>query len=133
MAHTANAACIADGFVQRPTQRDPHILHEVVPAGVQVTLGVECYVDQPVAGKLADHVVEEPVTGVDIICPGAVEVYVKADVGLAGGAMEGSAAAIRDGGQDCRVGHAYAPSIQPALRPRRRFPRAGRQKYVRSR
>ena len=74
VAHATNAASVADGLVQRPSQRDAHVLDQVVPSGMQVALGLQGDIDEAVAGDLADHVVKKTVAGVHIVDARAVQV-----------------------------------------------------------
>jgi hypothetical protein len=49
----------------RLAQRDAHVFHGVVAVDVQVPLGVDVEIDQPVAGDLVEHVVEKADAGAE--------------------------------------------------------------------
>ena len=69
---------------QRLTERDAGILHRVMIVDMQIALGADLHVDQRVAGKMLQHVIEEAHARVAIIAALAVEVDLDRDLGLAG-------------------------------------------------
>ena len=92
VAHAPDAPGVAEGLPEYPSQGYADVFDQVVPAGLQVTLSVEGYVKEAVAGQLADHVVQEAIAGVDVMDALAIEVNGNLDGGLAGLAFEGSGA-----------------------------------------
>src|SRR6185295_14547076 len=65
-------------------QRDADVFDRVVAVDVQVALGDDLEVDQPVAGDLVEHVVEEADAGGQLGHARAVEVEGDADLRLGG-------------------------------------------------
>ena len=57
---------------------------------MEVALGLQRDVDHGMAGKLLDHVVEEPHPGRDLVGAGPVEIDGRGDLGLLGPALDGA-------------------------------------------
>src|SRR3546814_501249 len=65
-------------------QRNTHVLDRVVIVDVGVALALDGQVDQPVAGDLFEHVIQERYAGIDGVAAGAVQVNGYADVCFVG-------------------------------------------------
>ena len=92
VAHAPDAPGVAEGLPEYPSQGYADVFDQVVPTGLQVTLSVEGYVNEAVAGQLPDHVIQETVAGVYVVGALAVEVNGDVDGGLAGLAFKGGGA-----------------------------------------
>ena len=79
-----DAAAVAQRLVDRLAERDADILGRVVLVDMEVALGAHGHVDQRMAGKLLQHVVEEADPGRDVVAPGPVEIDADADLRLGG-------------------------------------------------
>ncbi len=84
VAIAAYAFLVADGFGKRLTQRDADILDRVMRIDMQVALGADVEIDQPVARNLVQHMIEKGNTGIQLLLASAVEVDRYPDLGLAG-------------------------------------------------
>ncbi len=84
MAITADALLVADGPRQRLAQRDAHVFDRVMRVDMQIALGLDVEVDQPVPGDLVEHVIKEAHTGGQFGDAGAVEVEGHGDLRLGG-------------------------------------------------
>ena len=83
-AIAVDALFVADGLLDRLTQRDAGILDRVVVVDVQVAIGTRGDVDHRVAGQLLHHVVEKAHAGLDVVLAGAVQIDGYADLGFGG-------------------------------------------------
>ena len=85
-----DSGLVAERFGDRLANDDAGVLGRVMKVDVQVTLGFEGDVDQRVAGELLQHVVEEADAGGNVIGARAIEIDGRLDLGLLGGALDGS-------------------------------------------
>ena len=69
-------------------EHDAAILDRVVEVDVEVALGLELDVDQGVAGKLLEHVIEEADAGRDIVGACPIEVEARGDARFLGLAVD---------------------------------------------
>jgi hypothetical protein len=84
VAVARDALLVADRLRHRLAERDADVLDRVVAVDVQVARGLDLEVDQPVAGDLVEHVVEEADAGGELGRAAAVEVDAHADLRLGG-------------------------------------------------
>ncbi len=97
MPVAADALLVPHRASQRLAQRDADVLDRVVRVDVQVALGLDLQIDEPVARDLVEHVVEKGHARVEGALAGAVEVDPDADLCL-GGIADDFGAAIGHGG-----------------------------------
>ena len=81
---TGQALLVAPGLGQRLAERDADVLDGVMRVDMQVALGVNVEVDQPVPCNLVEHVVEEGNTGGELALTGAVEIQTHGNLRLQG-------------------------------------------------
>ena len=86
-------ALVAQRLGEGLAERDRDVLHRVVGVDVQVAVGLHGEVDAAVLGQRGEHVVVEPHAGADRGRPGAVEVQLDDELGLAGGPLDACSAA----------------------------------------
>ncbi len=80
---------VAQRLLQRLAQRDADILGRVVEVDMQVALRFQLDVDQAMARKLLEHVIQETNAGCDPVSARAVEVHGGLDRGFFGVALDG--------------------------------------------
>ncbi len=82
MAIPPDPRAVAQRPVDRLTQTDPHVLGCVMPVNVQVAFARNCQIDQGMARKQLEHVVEKTDPGRHLGPPLAVQVERQSNVGL---------------------------------------------------
>ena len=88
MAVTADASLVAQRLGEGLAQTDADVLGGVVGVDMQIALGFDIEVDQPVARHLVEHVIEKGNTGLEDASPRAIEVDLDANPGFQGIARE---------------------------------------------
>jgi hypothetical protein len=94
LAVAADALALAERLGHRLAEGDAAVLGGVVEVDMQVALGLQRDVDQAVAGKLFEHVVEEADPGGHLVGAGAVQVDRRGDPGFLGVSLNGCPAHI---------------------------------------
>ena len=84
MAVAAHALLVTDRFGKGLTQRDADVFNGVMGIDVQIALGLDLEVDQPVTGNLIKHVVEERDAAREFRAAAAVEIQLDADLRFLG-------------------------------------------------
>ena len=84
VAIAANAFSVADRLGNRLAQRDADVLDRVVRIDVQVTLGLDVEINQPMSRYLLQHVLEEWESRINARYTTAVQVHRNSDPGLLG-------------------------------------------------
>ncbi|MNC17940.1 hypothetical protein D3C75_658330 [compost metagenome] len=84
-----DALLVADGLGEGLADGDADILDGMVVVDVQVALALDVQVDQPVAGDLVEHVLEEGYTDVESGLAGAIQIDGNLDLGFQGIALDG--------------------------------------------
>ena len=84
VAVTGQALLVAPGLGQRLTDGDADILDRVVGVDMEVADGLHIEVDQPVAGDLVEHVIEEGHAGGEFPLSGAIEIETHGNLRLQG-------------------------------------------------
>src|SRR5690606_40331009 len=79
---------VADGLGERLAQGDADILDGVVVVDVHVALALDVQIDQPVAGDLVEHVLEEGHADGEVRLAGAIEIDRRLDAGFQGVAFD---------------------------------------------
>jgi hypothetical protein len=92
MAVARHSFFIAHRLRERLAEGDADVFHGVVRIDVEIALGHDVDIDQPVARDLVHHVVEEGHPGVETRCAAAIEVDGGGDLGLEGIAGDGGLA-----------------------------------------
>src|SRR5690606_36971946 len=88
----ADALLVADGLADRLAESNADIFHRVVEIDVQVALAGDIHVDERVARKLIEHVIEEADAGRHFMRAGAIEIDRDGNLGLVGLAGNGGGA-----------------------------------------
>ena len=84
MPIAADALAAADRIAERPAENDSHILDRVVVIDLVVSIRANREIDERMAGKLVQHMVEERYAGRCIASTPAIEIEFDPDRGLAG-------------------------------------------------
>jgi hypothetical protein len=88
MAEALDAAAIAEGLGQGLADGDAHILVAVVVIDMGVAAGTDLHIEQPVAGELVQHVIQEGHTGSHLAAAAAIEVKGHPHIGFASYAVD---------------------------------------------
>jgi len=88
VAETRDAAPLAERLVQRLTEHEPDVLDEVVRVALDIAGRGDTEVEERMASKLLEHVVEHADTGRHLVAARAVEVEGKRDTRLARAALD---------------------------------------------
>ncbi len=84
-----DALLVADGLGEGLAEGDTDVLDGVVVVDMQITLALDVQVDQPMAGDLVEHVLEEGHADVEARLASAIQVDRDLDLGLQGVAFDG--------------------------------------------
>ena len=84
MAIAGDALLVTNGFRQRLADGNADVLHGVVVINVQITLGLDRQIYQPVPRHLIEHVLKERHPRIELALAGAVEVDGDFNLGLQG-------------------------------------------------
>ena len=83
MAVTAYAFLVADCLGECPAKRDADVLRGMVAVDMQVAVGCNVQIDQPVACNLIQHVIEErQASGMEFRLAAAIEIQADGDLGF---------------------------------------------------
>ena len=74
---------VAEGLADALAEHDAAVLDRVVEINVHIPIHREVEVDEPVAGKQRQHVIEERDASLDLRGPGSIKVDGQGDVGFA--------------------------------------------------
>lgn len=77
-----DAGFVSESFMQRPAQTDTRIFHRVVRIDVQVPDRFDFQIEESMASKERQHMIEETDTGFDVVLAAAVEIEAQFDVGF---------------------------------------------------
>jgi hypothetical protein len=88
MAEALDAAAIAEGLGQGLADGDAHILVAVVVIDMGVAGGTDLQIQQPVAGELVQHVIQEGHTSCHLAAAAAIEVKGHPHIGFTSDAVD---------------------------------------------
>jgi len=79
---TAQTFFIATSLGKCLPQRDADILHRMVRIDMQITLGLDRQIDEPMAGNLIEHVIEKRHTAIQTGLARTIQIEMHADLGF---------------------------------------------------
>jgi hypothetical protein len=88
MAKALDATAIAEGLGQGLADGDAHVLVAVVVIDVGVAAGTDLQVEEPVAGELVQHVIQEGHAGGHLAAATAIEVEGHPHIGFTSDAVD---------------------------------------------
>jgi hypothetical protein len=105
---------VAERLRQRLAERDAGVFHGVVIVDVQIALGADRHVDQRMARKLLEHVIEKADAGRNRSGSGSVNREADRNVGFVGLAGNRSGARALGGGHRASPGNVIGAQYQSA-------------------